>query len=251
MATVDSAERRARLIELLERDGAIRLDDAAAELDVSTMTVRRDLADLEAEGRLSRVRGGAVAALRPRPFAERLAAGAAAKREIARKAVALLPDSGAIAVDASSTAGTLLAAAPESPRLLIATNSLENHASARATRARVVLIGGELQAETDSFVGPLACAGAAELHYDRFFTSASAVTRAGTSEVTLEEAQVKRVLVQPPPRRCCWSTPPSSSARPSPARSTGTRSRCSSPSSTPPTSDSTRSAASPTCADEH
>ena len=36
---------------------------------------------------------------------------------------------------------------------------------------------------------------AAELHYDRFFTSASAVTRAGTSEVTLEEAQVKRVLV--------------------------------------------------------
>lgn len=195
MATVDSAERRARLIALLERDGAIRLDDAAAELDVSTMTVRRDLADLEAEGRLSRVRGGAVAALRPRPFAERLAAGAAAKREIARKAVALLPASGAIAVDASSTAGTLLAAAPESPRLLIATNSLENHASARATRARVVLIGGELEEETDSFVGPLACAGAAELHYDRFFTSASAVATAGTSEVTLQEAQVKRVFV--------------------------------------------------------
>ncbi|KQQ03336.1 MULTISPECIES: DeoR/GlpR family DNA-binding transcription regulator [unclassified Rathayibacter] len=195
MATVDSAERRARLIGLLERDGAIRLDDAAAELDVSTMTVRRDLADLEAEGRLSRVRGGAVAALRPRPFAERLAAGAAAKRGIARKAVALLPASGAVAVDASSTAGTFLGAAPESPALLIATNSLENHASARATRARVVLIGGELEEETDSFVGPLACASAAELHYDRFFTSASAVSITGTSEVTLQEAQVKRVFV--------------------------------------------------------
>jgi len=196
MATVDSAERRARLIGLLERDGAVRLDDAAAELDVSTMTVRRDLADLEAEGRLSRVRGGAVPALRPRPFAERLAAGAAAKREIARKAVALVPASGAIAVDASSTAGTLLGAAPESPQLLVATNSLENHASARrAARARVVLIGGELEEETDSFVGPLACSSAAELHYDRFFTSASAVSIEGTSEVTLQEAQVKRVFV--------------------------------------------------------
>jgi DeoR family fructose operon transcriptional repressor len=195
MATVDSAERRARLIGLLERDGAVRLDDAAAELDVSTMTVRRDLADLEAEGRLSRVRGGAVPALRPRPFAERLAAGAAAKREIARKAVELVPATGAIAVDASSTAGTLLGAAPESPRLLVATNSLENHASARTTRARVVLIGGELEEETDSFVGPLACSSAAELHYDRFFTSASAVSTEGTSEVTLQEAQVKRVFV--------------------------------------------------------
>ncbi|MBO0985068.1 DeoR/GlpR family DNA-binding transcription regulator [Rathayibacter sp. SD072] len=195
MATVDSAERRARLIGLLERDGAVRLDEAAAELDVSTMTVRRDLADLEAEGRLSRVRGGAVPALRPRPFAERLAAGAAAKREIARKAVDLVPATGAIAVDASSTAGTLLSAAAESPRLLVATNSLENHASARTTRARVVLIGGELEEETDSFVGPLACSSAAELHYDRFFTSASAVSTHGTSEVTLQEAQVKRVFV--------------------------------------------------------
>ena len=45
-----ASERRARLRELLAQDGAIRLESAAELLRVSAMTVRRDLADLEAEG---------------------------------------------------------------------------------------------------------------------------------------------------------------------------------------------------------
>ncbi|WP_382309184.1 hypothetical protein [Herbiconiux sp. UC225_62] len=65
----------------------------------------------------------------------------------------------------------------------------------RGTRA--VLVGGELEPRTDSFVGPIACAAAAMLNYDRFFTSASAADlEHGTSETILEEAQVKREMVR-------------------------------------------------------
>ena len=65
-----ASERRARLRELLAQDGAIRLESAAELLRVSAMTVRRDLADLEAEGVVRRVRGGAVAPLLPEPLYE-------------------------------------------------------------------------------------------------------------------------------------------------------------------------------------
>src|SRR5680860_892116 len=126
------------------------------------MTVRRDLDELASEGLLRRVRGGAVSALGPRPFSERRAVQFRAKTVIADKALALIPASGAIALDASTTAST---------------------------------IGGEAEEKTDSFVGLIACRAAESMLYQRFFASASAVDSThGTSEVSLPESQVKRAF---------------------------------------------------------
>ncbi|MRX44081.1 DeoR/GlpR family DNA-binding transcription regulator [Agromyces kandeliae] len=193
-----STERRARLLEILASEGSIRLDGAAEVLGVSAMTVRRDLDDLEREGLVRRVRGGAVAAIVPQGFGARMAARGPAKAEIARKALDLIPHGGAIAVDASSTAGALVRQLDTSHELLLVTNSYDN---LRAAQGRpgvdAVLIGGRLELRTDSFVGAIACQTAASLHFDRFFTSAAALDpEFGTSESTLEETQVKRVLAE-------------------------------------------------------
>lgn len=189
-----ASERRSRLLELLGRDGAVRLDPAAELLGVSAMTVRRDLADLEAEGLARRVRGGAVAPALPRPFGDRMSTRSTAKTVIARKALALVPDTGAAAFDASTTSGLLLAELTARD-LVVATNSLDNAATARRRSGiRSILVGGELEERTGSFVGPVACRAAAALEYARFFTSASALSPEGTSEVTLEEAQLKGVF---------------------------------------------------------
>ncbi|GAA3174079.1 substrate-binding domain-containing protein [Nonomuraea roseoviolacea] len=53
-------ERRAQVVELLRRRGVVRVNELAAELDVSVITVRRDIALLSSQGLLRRVRGGAV-----------------------------------------------------------------------------------------------------------------------------------------------------------------------------------------------
>ncbi|WP_277212152.1 substrate-binding domain-containing protein [Isoptericola croceus] len=60
------AERRSHLLRSLERDGVIRVADLTAELDVTAVTIRRDIAQLEQEGLLTRVHGGAVLADSPR-----------------------------------------------------------------------------------------------------------------------------------------------------------------------------------------
>ena len=53
--------RRARVLEALGRDGAVRVSRLTEELGVTHVTIRRDLAQLEQEGLLVRVHGGAVA----------------------------------------------------------------------------------------------------------------------------------------------------------------------------------------------
>lgn len=191
--TLGAEERRTRLTAILERDGSIRLDDAAAELDVSSMTVRRDLADLEQLGLVRRVRGGAIPTLRPRTFTERSATGVREKGAIVEKLRSLIPTDGAIAIDASSTAGGISRLLGEST-LTVATNSYPNFLLAGANReVTAILVGGQAEPRTDSFIGPIACQAAASVLYRRFFLSAAAIhPTVGSSEVTLEEAQVKQ-----------------------------------------------------------
>ena len=191
--TLDAETRRDELALMLARDGAIRLDHAASVLEVSAMTIRRDLLDMEADGLLRRVRGGAVPPLGPRSFSERSASRSRAKSIIATKALALIPSSGAIALDASTTVGKLGGMIGGKEGLTVVSNSYENfHAARQGGGASTVLIGGEPEPLTGSFVGALACTAAASLLYRRFFTSASAVDAAhGASEVSLAEVQVK------------------------------------------------------------
>ncbi|MFD1546625.1 substrate-binding domain-containing protein [Nonomuraea guangzhouensis] len=66
-------ERRAQVVELLRRRGVVRVGDLATELDVSVITIRRDIALLSSQGLIRRVRGGAV--LRGGPVADTLAGG--------------------------------------------------------------------------------------------------------------------------------------------------------------------------------
>jgi DeoR/GlpR family transcriptional regulator of sugar metabolism len=194
--TLRAEERRASILASLERDGAVQLEEAARALGVSSMTVRRDLDDLEAEGLLRRVRGGAVSVLGPRPFSERRAVRSRAKQIIAEKASPLIPPSGAIALDASTTAGTIGAMMGQRSGLTVATNSYENFAAIRPLPGVIaVLVGGQAEENTDSFVGLIACDAAASMLYQRFFASASAVdVTHGTSEVSLAESQVKRAF---------------------------------------------------------
>lgn len=55
-----AAGRRSHILAALARDGMVRVSELTEELGVTPVTLRRDLAQLEAEGLLERVHGGAV-----------------------------------------------------------------------------------------------------------------------------------------------------------------------------------------------
>lgn len=174
----------------------LRLADAAHDLGVSQMTIRRDLKELEEEGRLRRIRGGAMAVIGPQPFAARRAVRMRAKEAIAAKALPLVPRNGAIAMDASSTVGTLAMRVKPSSGLTVVSNSYPTYLSLRSTPGvKAILVGGETEEITESFVGPIAVRAVESLRYHRFFASVSALDgRLGGSEVSLLEAELKRAF---------------------------------------------------------
>ncbi|HUC04178.1 MAG TPA: DeoR/GlpR family DNA-binding transcription regulator [Acidimicrobiales bacterium] len=192
--SVDAIDRLARICDEIDARGRVRVSVLAADLAVSEMTIRRDLDVLAEQGRVRRVRGGALA-LGPQRFSERYAVQARAKERIAAKLVALVPESGAVGLDASSTLQRLAAAITGARQLTVATNGLEAFATLRDRPGVTVLLsGGQHDGRTDSLVGPLAARAAQDLSLERLFLSAAGLTADGTTEATLEEAAVKLAL---------------------------------------------------------
>lgn len=188
-------ERLRWMTDQLARSGSVTISAAAEALGVSEMTIRRDLAELEERGSARRVRGGALA-IGPQPFADRHQTKTRAKAQIAAKLAALVPTTGSIAFDASSTVMRLTSALGAARDLTIVTNGPDTFDALQDQRGiTAILTGGQLDARSGSLVGPIACRSAGQITLHRFFASAAGVdVDHGATEATLEEAEVKRVL---------------------------------------------------------
>ncbi|MPS75475.1 MULTISPECIES: DeoR/GlpR family DNA-binding transcription regulator [unclassified Microbacterium] len=193
---LDAQRRRDELVAMAEGPEGVSIDGAAELFAVSSMTIRRDLLELEAEGRVRRVRGGATAAPRARPFDARRSMRASAKRVIAEKALHLVPAAGTVALDASTTISTLAAVLGPRDALAVYTNAVETFQLLQPREGvTAVLSGGTAEPTTGSLIGPLALRSLQAVYFDVFFASADALDEVdGSSEVSVEEAEVKRAL---------------------------------------------------------
>jgi DeoR/GlpR family transcriptional regulator of sugar metabolism len=193
--SLDALDRLERIQDEVRAAGRVKVVDLAATLGVSEMTVRRDLDVLVEQGVVRRVRGGAVG-MGPQPFADRYSRQARAKDRIAAKLAELVGDGGAIGIDASTTLQRLTAHFPEVRDLTVITNGPDTFAALQdRPGVTPLLTGGQLDARTSSLVGPLATRSARELLLRRLFVSAAGLhPEHGTSETTLEDADVKLAL---------------------------------------------------------
>jgi DeoR family fructose operon transcriptional repressor len=193
--SVDAVDRLQHIQSLVDRAGRVRVVELAAELDVSEMTIRRDLDLLADDGLVRRVRGGALA-IGPQPFAERFSKHSRAKDNISAKLAELVGDGGAIGIDASTTLQRLAGQISATRDLTVVTNGPDTFQTLQ-DRAGVtaLLTGGQLDPRTGSLVGPLASRAAREMLLRRLFVSAAGIdAEHGTSESTLEESEVKLAL---------------------------------------------------------
>jgi len=103
-------ERRENIVRLVHKSGEISVEQLAFALGVSRETIRRDLATLDAGGRLKKFHGGArmrssltAEPAAEGPFALRMAENLAAKRRIAHAAARLLAPGDAVFIDTGTT----------------------------------------------------------------------------------------------------------------------------------------------------
>ncbi len=196
--SLDAERRRAEILTLARSPAGVSVEDLVSRFSVSAMTVHRDLAGLETDGLIRRFRGGAIAVPTPRTFGDRLTQRATAKKEIARKALAFVPESGRISLDASTTISTLASAIGGREGLTVCTNALQTFSILTPLEGvHPLLTGGAPEPVTGSLVGPLANRSARELRTDLFFLSAAALDpHDGTAEVSLLESEIKRTFAE-------------------------------------------------------
>ncbi len=114
-------ERQQAIADLIGRQGRVSVTDLAERYDVTSETVRRDLALLERLGHVRRVHGGAVPAaaltVSEPGLAERENTRAGHKDRIAAAAARFLPGSGgSVILDAGTTTSRVAAACRVIPR---------------------------------------------------------------------------------------------------------------------------------------
>ena len=192
-ARVPAAVRHALILGALAEIGAVTVTEVAGRLGVSYMTIRRDLSDLERQGRLSRTHGGAIrngvspvadTPAMPRlfvepTFASRLHKNATAKRAIAAAAAVAAQGAQAIALDVGTTTYLLAELVSDWRQAKIFTNSLRIAAKLGEGRSEVYLPGGRLSGDEMSISGASAIAQFEALWFDVAFVGVSGLTPAG------------------------------------------------------------------------
>jgi DeoR family transcriptional regulator, fructose operon transcriptional repressor len=195
-------ERQEAIAALVLARGRASVAELASAYDVTTETVRRDLAALDRAGVLRRVHGGAVPVralhLVEPGVGERETTRAGQKDLIAAAALEFFPLSGAsVLLDAGTTTARIAARIPTDRDLVVVTNSVPVAARlAPMPTVTLQLLGGRVRGLTQAAVGEQALRALDTLRVDIAFIGTNAISvRHGLSTPDHEEAAVKRAMV--------------------------------------------------------
>ncbi|MEA2584769.1 MAG: hypothetical protein QOF33_2854 [Thermomicrobiales bacterium] len=197
--SLNPQQRRERIAEYVLQRDSVTAKELAARFDVSVMTVHRDLDELERQGVLRKVRGGAT----PQPSSLfesnvrfRLATATAEKEALARYALTLIEPGQAILLDDATTTLCLARLLPAITPLTVITNYLRTIKElAGVPGIRLIALGGEYLPSHDSFVGVVCETAIEALRADVAFLSTSAVSGQVAFHQEQEIVAVKRAMI--------------------------------------------------------
>ncbi|MGW7428249.1 DeoR/GlpR family DNA-binding transcription regulator [Streptomyces sp. NPDC054861] len=199
-------QRRALILDLVRREGAVRVAHLVDQLGVSDMTVRRDLDALARAGSLEKVHGGAVATSATTSeepgFEAKAKLESTAKTAVATAAAELVKPGSVVAISGGTTSYAVASRLRDTPGLTVVTNSLpvaellRGYAQEPGASAPAVLLTGGAPTRSASLVGPLADQAIRSLQVDLLIIGAHGVSeRAGVTSPNLAEAQTNRALI--------------------------------------------------------
>ncbi|WP_327419132.1 DeoR/GlpR family DNA-binding transcription regulator [Streptomyces sp. NBC_01233] len=178
---MDTHRRRAEILALARRDGAVQVAQLATTLGVAQETVRRDLRVLEDSGLVRRTYGGAYpveTAAFESSLASRATRHLAQKARIASAAAALLGEAETLFIDEGFTPRLIAEALPRDRRLVVITASLAV-ASVLAAReeTQVLLLGGRVRGGTMATVDHWATSMLSGFVIDLAYVGANGISR--------------------------------------------------------------------------
>ena len=192
-----TTQRKKLLLERLAAEGQLVAKTLALEFDTSEDTIRRDLRELAAEGKLQRVHGGALpASAAMGDLAVREQVSTADKVALGRFGASLVQPGQVVILDGGTTALQVARHLVPGLRATLVTHSPTVAVElARHAGVEVLMLGGRLFRHSMVNVGAAVIDAASRLRVDLFFLGVTGVhPEAGLSTGDAEEAAVKRAL---------------------------------------------------------
>lgn len=196
-----AVEREELILRLVEERGFVTFRDLNRRLSASPATLRRDLARLDSEGKIIRVRGGVRTCetasglqLKGRPFDENIQRNQEAKAAIGKLSASLCRPGEAVIIDGGSTT---LQMCPHLADLglHVLTNSLHIvNALLPQPRTHISIPGGALFREQNIILSPHADDGVSHYHASRMFLGAAAIRPQGVMQNDVILVQAERKL---------------------------------------------------------
>lgn len=173
-----ATERLIKIVEIVENKGFVSVDDLVAMLNVSPMTVRRDLALLENQGNVSRVHGGVVSLQYnvEKPFHTRALLNADEKSSVANRAVSIIEGGDVIYLGSGTTVGQMASSLARSTGITIVTPSFPI-VEKLVDREGITLIflGGIVKPDTYCTAGQTVEKQLSQYHFNKTFIGTSGI----------------------------------------------------------------------------
>lgn len=186
-ACVDN--RRNRILALMEKNPRVRVDELADILEVSLITIRRDLQYLEDRKLLVRTHGGAVASQNSMDEISLY------RKLIAEFAAGFVTDNDTLFINTSSNALKILEHISCSNVTVITNNGKAIHCD-HSQEVNVVLTGGELRYPKEAMVGDFALRNLQTIYAKKAFIGCSGISAEnGMTTELFNEVSINEMMV--------------------------------------------------------
>lgn len=196
-------DRRNAINQYIQSHGEVRLTDLEERFpDVSSMTLRRDLENLEQQGLIIRIRGGAkslahLSMIKEAAYTLRQVENTAAKVQIVEKALPLVESGHSLYIDSGTTCMVLAQRLPDQNLFVLTPAPNIALELAKNQNIKISLTGGQLNRETLTLSGFNANEYVRTLNIDIAFMAASAYSlNSGFSCGDYFEAELKRIIIK-------------------------------------------------------
>ncbi len=196
-----SLDRRAKILEILESEGQVSVIKLSKKFNVSTVTIRNDLDQLEQKNLLVRTRGGALKVHRVGidfHLYEKQKKMLNEKRLIGKKASELINEGDTIIIDSGSTTLEVAKNLKHFNNLTVLSNALNIAAElAGLENIMFIMLGGHLRNKSLSFVGPISEQILKNHYCDKVFLGVDGIDSTyGISTPNTEEAYLNKIMIE-------------------------------------------------------
>lgn len=203
------AERHHSILELLKNQGVISIKELKQRLQVSHMTIRRDISKLESDGRVLSVTGGVQlteALKNEQSHDDKVLQHRNEKENISQQAFELIKNNKVIYLDAGTTTLAIAKKISELRDLTIITNDLviTDYLIANS-ECEIYHTGGKIDKANKSSIGIKAAQTIREFNIDLAFISTSSWNQRGISTPLEEKVVVKKAICDVA-NTCCLVT---------------------------------------------